>query len=196
MLMRSKKAKGDSDLKYGNNNLKNEEAQRKQYKLFGGIGVISFIIILILYSNGNLSLFSSSKQSGYIIGTKTQKAEEATNKILSAWGQQGEALKFANLPSSGQGYLTVTAMVVQDDNTEKKEKIDIFYREASKLNPGGFGIANKLGSLMTMHHLAKMKMPQLANLDKFKGEEEAIKAKEDEIENYVIDKDVTLIFLH
>eukprot|EP01084_Bolivina_argentea_P219421 372148_1 len=41
-----------------------------------------------------------------------------------------------------------------------------------------------------------MKMPQLANLDKFKGEEEAIKAKEDEIENYVIDKDVTLIFLH
>ena len=87
----------------------------------GVIGVVTLTIIFILYSNGSLSSNSSSKSSTtttknskYIIGTKTQKAEEATNQILSAWGQQGEALKYANLPSSGQGFLTVSAMVVKD----------------------------------------------------------------------------------
>ena len=112
MLSRSKKSKGDSDLSYHGNINKNDDAKQKQYKILGGIGVVTVIILLILYSNGSLS--SSSSKSKYIVGQRTQKAEEATNQILSAWGQQNEALKFANLPSSGQGYLTVSAMVVQE----------------------------------------------------------------------------------
>lgn len=89
--------------------LDSSEAKGKQYKILSAVGLISLVLILVLYKIG---LFSSNK-SEYIVGSTTQKFEEGTNKILSAWGQAGEALKFANLPSSGQGYLSVSALVIQ-----------------------------------------------------------------------------------
>lgn len=113
MLSRSKKGRGnDSDLsKRSQMYLDSSQANNKQYKILSAVGLISIIVILVLYKVG---LFSASKsKSEYIVGTRTQRIEESTNKILSAWGQSGEALKFANLPSSGQGYLSVNAMVVQ-----------------------------------------------------------------------------------
>ena len=112
MLSRSKKARGSNDLELSKRSqmyLDSSEAKSKQYKILSAVGLISLILILVLYKVG---LFS--RKSDYIVGSSTQRFEEGTNKILSAWGQAGEALKFANLPSSGQGYLTVSALVVQE----------------------------------------------------------------------------------
>ena len=89
--------------------LDSTEASNRQYKIFGAISAFSIFLLLILYKIG---LFTRTP-STYIAGSATQKFEESRNALLSAWGQTGEALKFANLPSLGQGYLTVTAMVVQ-----------------------------------------------------------------------------------
>jgi len=118
--------------------------------------------------------------------------EESTNKILSAWGQAGEALKFANLPSSGQGTLTINAKVVQPDGSEKEQGIQIFYREASKLNPASFGIANKLTQHLHQHLLGS---PLSNALLQQKNRGASSKADE-EMDKFVVDKDVTLIFLH
>ena len=89
--------------------LDSAEANNRQYKIFGAISAFSIFLLLIFYKIG---LFTRTP-STYIAGSATQKFEESTNALLSAWGQAGEALKFANLPSLGQGYLTVTTMVVQ-----------------------------------------------------------------------------------
>ena len=72
---------------------------------------------------------------------------------------------------------------------EKKQSINIFYREASKLNPLGLGIANKIRGF---HEDLFQK-----GLSALNGQRSTkIKKSDVEMNDFVIDKDVTLIFLH
>eukprot|EP01084_Bolivina_argentea_P142128 249700_1 len=83
-------------------------------------------------------------------------------------------------------------MVEQQDLKTHKQKIEIFYREASKLNPGGWGIANKLRNHLMFGMQTGMKV-----MDTLNNPKKALKDKANEdMDDFVIDKDITLIFLH
>eukprot|EP01084_Bolivina_argentea_P134270 236862_1 len=198
MWSRSKKPKMNDITKRSQMYLDSKEATKKQFKILSIVGFVSIIVLLLLYKFG---LFSRKSKMEYIVGSTTQTFEESTNKLLSSWGSSHEALKFANLPSIAQGYLTVNAMVIQKDNSVKKQGIQIFYREASKLNPGGFGIANKLQRLHK-GFLGGIKkgietIEAIKKTKKSVGNAANLKKKADEnMDDYVIDKDVTLLFLH
>ena len=219
MLSRTKRAKtSNTELTQRSQMyLDSNAATKKQYKLLAAVALISTVVIVILYRIG---LFSNKPRNRYVPGTSTQKFEETTNKILRSWGSSYEALKFANLPSTGirfihliqlqrtyynvitaQGYLTVKAMVSQKDKTVKKQDIQIFYREASKLNPSGFGIHNKLQRLhkgIETHIIGGLKkgMQALQAKSPVSPPNELKKKADESMDDYVIDKDITLIFLH
>ena len=87
--------------------------------------------------------------------------------------------------------------IVHKDGTEKNEDIEIFYREASKLNPAGWGITNHLKNLNLFsphlhNRIAKIKAMGPDKITPKKPKSAADEAMDD----FVIDKDITLIFLH
>eukprot|EP01084_Bolivina_argentea_P248404 415507_1 len=61
---------------------------KREYTIVIGIGIITLFVLIILYSDGILSLLSSRKNHKYIT--------EATNQILSVWRPDTRALSFAN----------------------------------------------------------------------------------------------------
>ena len=81
-------------------------------------------------------------------------------------------------------------MRLRTDKTEKRQSINIFYREASKLNPFGLGIANKIRGF---HEDLFQKGLSALNRQK---STKLKKKSDEEMDDFVIDKDVTLIFLH